>query len=118
MDDLVQAIQTSNEIMLYRGVTRIEGDHHGMKSFLAASNDDCWLTKTRLKILKVKMKNGWKWQFIIRKRKYVHAIKGKEYKSNICKTKVEAESLLCSARFGVESKIVKNMLQRKQRSQC
>ena len=104
MDNLIQAIQASNDLTLSRGVTRITEDHHGKKSLLAASNDSCWMTTSGPKILMVKMRNDVKWRCRVRKRVKANSIKRKDLKSAVHATKIEAEMSLHSFRFNAESK--------------
>ena len=44
MNSACELLQQSNVLLISREVARIRENNHGIKSLLAASNDECWLT--------------------------------------------------------------------------
>ena len=48
----VEAIQATNVLTLSRGMVRLTKNNHGIKSLLAASNDECWITTSEISIAK------------------------------------------------------------------
>ena len=50
---MLEAIQVNNCLQLSRDVTSICENDHGLKSILAASNEDCWLIASGTRIEKI-----------------------------------------------------------------
>ena len=98
MNPTLEAIQANNCLQLSRDITRIRENDHGLKSILAASNEDCWLVTSGARIEKINEN----FRIIIRKRKQPNSLKGTPKKSGLCLSKLEAEIGLCSFRFSNE----------------
>ena len=106
---LAQSMQIMNTGVLSRDITRIKVDNHGLKSSLAASNDDCWILTGSPTISRQKVKDKVFWRTRIRKRRKSNSIKVKDVRSTLCNTKIEAEMALCSFRYSLEGKMENNL---------
>ena len=113
-DGLVQSMQTMNTCVVSRDVTRIKLDNHGLKLSLAAFNDDCWILIGSPTISRQKMKDKEFWRMCIRKRRKSNSIKGKDVRSMLHNTKIEAEMTLCSFRCSLDGKMEKNLWTKRQ----
>ena len=80
---------------------------------LAVSNDACWMTTTGPSMMKCELRNESKWRCGTRKRVKHNSIIGNEKKSSFFNSKIEAEMVLCSFRFEIESRKRKDTVRAK-----
>ena len=110
---MVESMQISNTMTFSRHVARIKEDSHGIRSSLAASNDNFWLLASGPSISREKMKGTMKWRTCVRRRLQPCSVKGKYICSGRRYSKIEAEMDLLSFQLSLEGRKGKKSIKNK-----